>query len=1010
MATVAELTQQRAVLERDIGFIKQELARLQSGQGSPRAIRDAQAALADAQAELAQNQLDLAQATAAEKPTNSAGAQVINDQTANANTANTQRPEQPLAVQTPDGRVTPALATTTPTNVERTLTSSEDSGTNAPTRKITNTQSTPPNTAQPSVGDARDSATGLVQGGGIKPGATAGVGAGGDDKATAIRNRLTQIYAGKNLKITPQPNALAKYSSYTYNISIYIMSPDDYRRIIKNKKVSIPGSNLLMQSGGMPYTSGNPTPTNAGAPTSVAQLDPNRAKLAAAGRNQFFPLDYYIDNVKMTSLQPGKGTNSSHNITQLSFKIIEPNGISLLDNLYQACEQYVGKKQNYSSQNFMMIIRFFGYDENGNLVKAFNGNNLTDSRAVIEKYIPFQFTSIKFKVANNLTEYNCEAVCPQNNVSSGQMRGVIPYNIEIQASTLKELFNGPAGKTGGQPVDDGRENTITSVAGNYPGTVQNPTQLPPQKGDATPKPAVTTGLVTALNKFQQEQKQKGIISEADVYEIVFLDPIIAGASTKPPDDYNLKVTGSVAPNTANQQLNPELNSVQTNTQTKPAVAGTSLIQFIDQAVRNSSYIYKQQTKIPKTNPQTGKLEDIPNGTPAQVVGWYRIGLQAEPLKYDLKRRDYAYKLTYSIAPYLVNDLKSNYFPQTKFRGTHKKYNYWFTGENAEVLSFEQDFNYLYYIVMNSNTPPRGVNDLDWREEAKRAFQPRSNESDQGQEGKTNEPAANAADILYSPADLARAKISIVGDPSWISQGETWGGISGQNLNAGPFFPDGTINTEIEEPLFEIAWNKPVDYSLTTGLMNPNQRNAGANAIDTLGPGPSQSYIYRAVTVTSSFNQGKFTQDLEGVLVLFPSTAIQKNEVVGIVSDIQLILPKDRDTEVLTIPPAGAAVNRAGGITQTNAGGAATSVTRRLRTTPPPGAKPGDPGTGLKSRPARTPTTAPTGQGNNDTTPGRLRNTPPTSGGQPVNDQRTLTAEDPNVATTRRANQNGAIER
>jgi hypothetical protein len=1010
MATVAELTQQRAVLERDIGFIKQELARLQSGQGSPRAIADARAALADAQTELAQNQLDLAQATAAEKPTDSAGAQVINDQTANANTANTQRPDQPPAVQTPDGRVTPALATTTPTNVERTLTSSEDSGTNAPTRKITNTQSTPPNTAQPSVGDARDSATGLVQGGGIKPGATAGVGAGGDDKATAIRNRLTQIYAGKNLKITPQPNALAKYSSYTYNISIYIMSPDDYRRIIKNKKVSIPGSNLLMQSGGMPYTSGNPTPTNAGAPTSVAQLDPNRAKLAAAGRNQFFPLDYYIDNVKMTSLQPGKGTNSSHNITQLSFKIIEPNGISLLDNLYQACEQYVGKKQNYSSQNFMMIIRFFGYDENGNLVKAFNGNTLTDSRAVIEKYIPFQFTSIKFKVANNLTEYNCEAVCPQNNVSSGQMRGVIPYNIEIQASTLKELFNGPAGKTGGQPVDDGRENTITSVAGNYPGTVQNPTQLPPQKGDATPKPAVTTGLVTALNKFQQEQKQKGIISEADVYEVVFLDPIIAGASTKPPDDYNLKVTGSVAPNTANQQLNPELNSVQTNTQTKPAVAGTSLIQFIDQAVRNSSYIYKQQTKIPKTNPQTGKLEDIPNGTPAQVVGWYRIGLQAEPLKYDLKRRDYAYKLTYSIAPYLVNDLKSNYFPQTKFRGTHKKYNYWFTGENAEVLSFEQDFNYLYYIVMNSNTPPRGVNDLDWREEAKRAFQPRSNESDQGQEGKTNEPAANAADILYSPADLARAKISIVGDPSWISQGETWGGISGQNLNAGPFFPDGTINTEIEEPLFEIAWNKPVDYSLTTGLMNPNQRNAGANAIDTLGPGPSQSYIYRAVTVTSSFNQGKFTQDLEGVLVLFPSTAIQKNEVVGIVSDIQLILPKDRDTEVLTIPPAGAAVNRAGGITNTNAGGAATSVTRRLRTTPPPGAKPGDPGTGLKSRPVRTPTTAPTGQGVNDTTPGRLQNSPPTSGGQPVNNQRTLTAQDPNATTTRRANQNGAIER
>jgi hypothetical protein len=351
MATVAELTRQRASLERDLGFIEQELARLQAGQGRPRAIADARAVLSDLREELARNQLELAQATAAERPTDNAGSQVINDQTAQANAANTQRPEQPPAVQTPGGRVTPALATTTPTNVTRTLTSSEDSGTNAPTRTITNTQSTPPNTAQPSVGDSRRSATAPPLGGGIKPTNFAGVGAGGDDKATAIRNRLTQIYAGKNLKITPQPNALAKYASYTYNISIYIMSPTDYRRIIKNKKVSIPGSNLLIQSGGMPYTSANPTPSNAGIPTSDAQINTQSTRTASAGRNQFFPLDFYIDNVRMTGLQPGKGTNSSHNITQLSFKIIEPNGISLLDNLYQACAQYVGKKQNYSKAN-----------------------------------------------------------------------------------------------------------------------------------------------------------------------------------------------------------------------------------------------------------------------------------------------------------------------------------------------------------------------------------------------------------------------------------------------------------------------------------------------------------------------------------------------------------------------------------------------------------------------------------------------------------------------------------
>ena len=671
---------------------------------------------------------------------------------------------------------------------------------------------------------------------------------------------------------------------------------------------------------------------------------------------------------------PGKGTNSAHNVTQLSFKIIEPNGITLLDNLYEACAQYTGKKQNYGSQNYLMVIRFYGYDASGNLVKVFNGKTLTDSRAVIEKYIPFQFTGIKFKVANSLTEYNCEAVAIQNNIASAQGRATIPYNVEVQAATLTELFGGPATYSAAQPAVDGRENTGGTVAGNYPGTVQNPSQLPaPAKGDAAPKPTITSGLVEALNKYQEELVTDGTYEHADKYNVVFLDPIIGGASTKPPDNYDLRVTGSVAPATANQQVNPATNSVQTNTQTKPATAGTNLIQFIDMSVRNSSYIYKQQTYYPNPDP---KGKPIQNGTPAQVMAWFRIGLQSEPLQYDYKRKDYAYSITYSIAPYLVNDLKSNYFPQSRYRGTHKRYAYWFTGENTEVLSFDQDFNYLYYIVMSGNTPPDGYNDLDYRELPKRSFQPRSNESDQGQEGKTNEPAANAADILYSPSDLARAKLSIVGDPAWISQGETWAGIS-NNLSAGPFFPDGTINTEIEEPLFEIAWNKPVDYDLSTGLMNPNQRKAGANDIVTNnGPGPTQSYIYRAISITSNFEKGRFTQDLEGVLVNFPQTSIKKNQVTPPGKNVEIDPPAQKDPE--TVPPPGYGVIQREGSFGTNGGGAATSVLPRI-TVAPPGTKEGEKGTGLRSRRTTVPSVSPTTQGVNNSTVGNLKGAPAPSG-------------------------------
>ena len=128
-----------------------------------------------------------------------------------------------------------------------------------------------------------------------------------------------------------------------------------------------------------------------------------------------------------------------------------------------------------------------------------------------------------------------------------------------------------------------------------------------------------------------------------------------------------------------------------------------------------------------------------------------MGLQATPKTtagYDPKRNDYAYDIVYQLSPYKVNDVQSDYFPQGEFQGTHKKYNYWFTGQNTQILKFEQDFNYLYYLTVNTDQPTvaTGVTS-DYREKLKKSFSPRSAQSSMGQDGPTNEPSANAADYL-----------------------------------------------------------------------------------------------------------------------------------------------------------------------------------------------------------------------------------------------------------------------
>ena len=958
MATVAELTRERAALERDVAFLQASFNRLEQSGASATARRDARIALAEAKAELALNATNLRNAIAAEKPVDTAGAVVTEEQTGRQQNANTTMPPGGNLIQTgPDGRVVPP-GQPQPTNARRT-TQDTDAGTNAPTRSLTTTQSVPPPTAQPTQ-NRPDAPT---------AGRTPGVGAARQDSAARAGTvqGLKTVFLSPGARIVPQANSLGKYGSYTYNLSLYIMSKEDYQRTVAGARISVPGSQLLIQSGGMPGSSATPTPSdsqNQGVTGETAGTKPT-----SAGRNQYFPLDFYIDDFTITNLQPGKGTGSANAITNMKFKIVEPNGISFLDNLYSACEQYVGKKQNYLSQTYLMVIRFYGYDEKGNLVKVDNGtvDVRTDKNALVEKYIPFQFTKIGFRVANNLTEYNCEAVVPGNNQASGQSRGIIPYNTEIQAETIGGLFGGKASYNEKQQ-QDGREQIATDSAQDGPSN--NP---PPPNANAAPKKTITGGLVDALNQFELERVKEGWPTYPDQYEIIFPDPVISNAKTKPPGVVDKTKVGQPSPTTAGQALNPATNSMNPNSQTKPSVAGMSIIQFIDQAIKTSSYIYEQQ--ILQYNGESNR--PIKNGNAPQLISWYRIGVQALPLQYDPKRNDYSYKITYSVAPYLVNDVKSDYFNQSPFRGTHKKYSYWFTGENTEVLDYQQDFNNLYYVVINGNTPPKNAPILDHRELPKKSYQTRSQESDQGQDGKINEPAANAATSLYSPADLARVKISIVGDPAWIAQGEIWRNI--RAFSYAPFFPDGTINYEIQEPLFEIAWNKPVDYSLSTGLMNPNQRTNGANQIETLANGPTQSYIYRAVSVTSSFKQGKFQQDLEGVLVQFPSTAIKQNDDPAQYDPYSSIPAGVKPGDFQRTPAAGAAAAATypGAIANPNVvptvvqpkNGAAAVAPLNNANTPARPAKPA-PSTSPAARtapPAATP----------------LRNRAPTSGSQPV---------------------------
>lgn len=391
----------------------------------------------------------------------------------------------------------------------------------------------------------------------------------------------------------------------------------------------------------------------------------------------------------------------------------------------------------------------------------------------------------------------------------------------------------------------------------------------PSKADAAPKPSATntgTGLIAALNAYWGElAAARGGIP--DQYEIKFAEPMLMNASIVPPGPLDKSFAGGSLQATAADKLLSEKQSMSPTVRQRSATAGQQIVQFIDTVLRNSTYITAQQ-KVYWNNATNAWDKD--KNQSAQNFVWFNISCQAEQLDYDPAQNDFAYRLTYIIAPYQVPVI-SEYFDNDTFRGVHKTYNYWFTGQNTQIISFEQQYDKAWTQVVSSDTRTGAGQEslrsqVNSREQWKRRYMPASGQARQGGAGSTFEPGANAADYLYS-ASTAQIVLQTLGDPAWIPPPTN---IQPGQFSTSPFFSDGTINTTSSAPFFEFAWNKPTDYDPNTGLMDPGQNNFGADRGNGIAGIAQVAQSYQCTSVKNIFRGGKFTQELTGKWLVIPA--------------------------------------------------------------------------------------------------------------------------------------------
>jgi hypothetical protein len=720
------------------------------------------------------------------------------------------------------------------------------------------------------------------------------------------------------VKIIPQPNVLDDYYSYSYQISVYLANDSQYKRLMSGNNLKLDGYQLLFQTGGAPLNRDGfrPQPAASATDQDGGTVPPEERNYPDGGRNPFFDNDFYIDSVSLENKLPAGGSGGAHFDTDLKFTLIEPQGMTLLERLRDAVENHSPQnengKVNYLAATYVMVIRFYGYDQSGNIVMPIKGGltvgaQTSDTQAVVEKLVPFQITNIDWTIGSKTTSYEWKCKPVGLNIAGSTACGTIPYDLQLNAASVGKLLSGQARykSTSAPASNPGASTTATDasgrataqsdprVVGNTPGQqrVPPPTQASvravdnaidaaaaakaPQNAVAAPNPSrvVVQGLMQAMNDFQQKLVLDGVYEQADNYSIEFVGPgseKISGATLVQP---NVKLD-KLKTNMPTGKEVPEKDRVDMASRSFSITAGQQILQVIELILRNSSYISSQALF---TIDEDGKQIPTKNLNYNEPVKWYVINMSATQRsgKLDGKRNDYAYDIKYTVSPFLIKNLASVYFPVNQFSGVHKSYPYWFTGKNTAVLEYQENLNAIFRMTLSgsveedaSATKLRNAQTASLNEIMMYTYQARSTESSSGALGKSFELGANAAELLYDPTGLKTAKVKIIGDPAWIAQGslfrpvnqETFGGKA---LTQG-FMPDGSVAFDNQEILFEIVWQRPEDYDLSTGMADPySQTQKKYNARVAL-----QSRVYIATKVVSEFRSGRFEQTLEGKMYTF----------------------------------------------------------------------------------------------------------------------------------------------
>ena len=298
----------------------------------------------------------------------------------------------------------------------------------------------------------------------------------------------------------------------------------------------------------------------------------------------------------------------------------------------------------------------------------------------------------------------------------------------------------------------------------------------------------------------------------------------------PEDVDKFKWKGADAKNSQEATIATEVKSVPDSSKRHITYAQNSaLLEVFDDLVKQSTYLRDAMTTLYTTSltPDKDKKDDkVNNPGGGSAIGWYHVTSELSKAVWDPTTSDWSYHTRYVFETYQTPVITASYVnPGMNYYGPHKRYDYWYTGKNSEVLKYEQVLDNLYYNVVLGKTVAEANADKDASAstggDTDTAVIPGQNAEGPklGKLGKGNEAQNSYVTSLYSPADYGSASVTILGDPDFIVQDQTssvedvynrFYGSTGFNVNAN----GGQV-------FMEINFKEAIDYDEGTGVLELN---------------------------------------------------------------------------------------------------------------------------------------------------------------------------------------------